>query len=81
MKYAFMSDHSGEHRVTTMARILDVSASGYYAWCKRTEPGPRAIFRRHLDERVAAAFWRFKRRYGAPRITRFLREHGHGYDE
>lgn len=63
-----------------MARVLGVSRSGFYYWRRRSEPGPRAEAQATLDELVAAAFHHFRRRYGAPRITRHLREQGHCYD-
>ena len=31
VKYAFMLDHSGKFRVTTMCRVLDASRRGFYA--------------------------------------------------
>lgn len=32
MKYRFMEENRPEFAAGKMARILDVSASGYYAW-------------------------------------------------
>lgn len=75
-----MQAHSGQHRLTVMVRVLGVSRSGFYAWRRRLEPGPRATAQAELDGLVAAAFQRFRGRYGAPRITRYLRGQGHGYD-
>ena len=81
MKYAFMKTHSAQHGITVMARVFSVPRSGFYYWRKHTEPGPRAVAQAKLDELVATAFKRFKRRYGAPRITRHLDEQGHHYDD
>lgn len=64
-----------------MARVLGVSRSGFYHWRTRTEPGPRAVARAKLDALVVAAFHHFTRRYGAPRITRYLDEQGYCYDD
>ncbi len=75
-----METHSGQHSIAIMARVLDVSRSGFYLWRKRIEPGPRALAQAKLDELVAAAFEHFRCRYGAPRITRHLSEQGHYYD-
>ena len=80
VKYAFMDIHRGQHRISIMARVLSVSRSGFYYWRTRTDPGPRAKAQAQLDELVAAAFAHFRRRYGAPRITRHLAEQGHCYD-
>jgi len=35
MKYRFLRDHAGIHRVEKMCRMLEVSRSGYYVWRKR----------------------------------------------
>ena len=75
-----MDIHRGQHRISIMARVLSVSRSGFYYWRTRTDPGPRAKAQAQLDELVAAAFAHFRRRYGAPRITRHLAEQGHCYD-
>ena len=34
--FRFMSAHRAEFRIATMARVLGVSRSGYYAWRRRT---------------------------------------------
>lgn len=81
MKYAFMTEHADQFCITTMARVLGVARSGYYRWCRGVEPGPRAIARATLDERVREAFHHNKRRYGAPRLTRQLDDQGHAYDD
>lgn len=36
-----MSEHQAVFSIATMSRLLEVSASGYYAWLKR-EPSARA---------------------------------------
>ena len=64
-----------------MARVLGVSRSGFYHWRKHLEPSPRAVARAKLDELVIAAFHHFRGRYGAPRVTRYLGELGHCYDD
>ncbi|MGL4464978.1 MAG: IS3 family transposase [Planctomycetia bacterium] len=58
---------------------LGVQRSAYYAW-RSAEPGPR---RRELDElapTVAAIFLKHRRRYGARRIARELRDRYSGPD-
>ena len=77
-----MDVHRGQHRISIMVRVLSVSRSGFYYWRTRTDPGPRAKAQAQaqLDELVAAAFAHFRRRYGAPRITRHLAEQGHCHD-
>ena len=35
MKYQFVAEHQQEYPITLMCQVLEVSVSGYYAWCKR----------------------------------------------
>ena len=61
------------HRVRILCRCLQVSASGYYAWCRRPES------RHHREDRrlkvlVRTSFEASKQRYGSPRIHEDLRE-------
>ena len=53
--------------VRTICRVLDLSASGYYAWVRR-EPSARERRDKQLRERITA-IWRANREvYGRPRI-------------
>ena len=56
MKYAFMSEHVRQFAVKIMARVLEVSRSGFYRWRQAQGPGPRARARSELDARVKALF-------------------------
>lgn len=64
--------------VERMAKVLDVSTSGYYAWISRPESG-RQKERRYLDVLVRAAFEASHRRYGSVKISRQLAIQGHPY--
>ena len=59
-----------------MCRVLEVAASGYYAWETRSAPSARAI----ADERLLLNIRRSHRAsdetYGAPRVLRDLRDDG-----
>ena len=56
MKYAFMQDHSGEFKITSMSRVLGVSRSGFYRFRQRGEqPTRRQQERMVLDKLVADA--------------------------
>jgi len=70
-----MKANRAVHSVTTMSRVLGVSAGGFYAWCGR--PTSR---RAQDDDTVLAQIRRFHQRargtYGAPRIHRDLRAAG-----
>src|SRR5215471_10904242 len=35
MRYQFIAEHRHEYPILLMCRVLAVSGSGYYAWCKR----------------------------------------------
>jgi hypothetical protein len=50
-----------------MCEVLEVSASGYYAWCRRPE-SPHAKRDRQLKVLVRASFETSKHRYGSPRV-------------
>lgn len=70
-----MSDHQAEHDVATMAQVLGVSRSGYYAW-KRREPSTRTCMDAALTERILAIHERSRGTYGSPRIHAELRYDG-----
>ena len=55
--------------------LLEVSASGFYAW-RRREPGPRAQADRQIGVRIAAIHAASRKTYGYPRVTRALRKEG-----
>ena len=52
-----------------------MSASGYYAWCRR-KPSARQIHDTDLKRRIAAVHRRSRGNYGAPRIVEELRAAG-----
>ena len=62
-----MSANQGRFRVATMARVLGVSPSGYYAWRQR-RPSARAQADAELTARVQEIHAGSRGTYGAPRI-------------
>ena len=72
-----MSANQGRSRfrVATMARVLGVSPSGYYAWRQRP-PSARAQADAELTDRVQEIHARSRGTYGAPRIHAELAEDG-----
>jgi putative transposase len=72
-----VSEHRAEHRVATLCRVLDVSSSGYYAWCTRP-PSARAQEDQRLLRLIRTAHAASRGTYGAPRIQQELRAQGIG---
>jgi putative transposase len=62
-----MSQHRATYPVATMCRMLEVSASGYYAWRSR-EPSPRSRADEALQGEIEAIHERSRATYGVPRI-------------
>jgi len=58
-----------------MCRMLSVSRSGFYAWLKRPV-SQRAQRRIKVGQAVEEAYIRYKKRYGAPRLTAELNADG-----
>lgn len=70
-----MRAHQAEFRVRTMARMLGVSPSGYYAWLTRPASA-RAVEDRRLSALIRAAHAASRAVYGAPRVWADLRDRG-----
>ena len=60
-----------------MCRVLSVSRSGFYAWLSRPL-SERARRRAWVGEAVEAAYVRYRKRYGAPRLAVELNAQGVG---
>ena len=70
-----MSANRADHAVSTMCRVLGVSAGGYYAWLRRG-PSARALRDAELAERIESIHRDSRGTYGSPRIHAELREAG-----
>ena len=70
-----MHAEKSNHTVTRMARLLEVSRSGYYAWAKRP-PSKRAVRAERIEAKVAWFHGDSDEVSGAPRILADLREDG-----
>jgi len=77
MKFQFMDNHRSIFSVERMAKVLQVSVSGYYAFRRRGE-SKRAKANRELLMAIKRAFEESKSTYGSPRITAFLKKKGYG---
>jgi transposase InsO family protein len=61
--------------VARMARLLEVSRSGFYAWCKRG-PSQRAVRQERIEQKVTWFHGESDEVSGSPRILADLREDG-----
>ena len=62
-----MSEHQAVHPIRVMCRMLEVSASGYYAWEER-EPSAREVANTKLLERIRTLHAKSRQTYGVPRM-------------
>ena len=65
--YRFVEAEKAVFPITTMCRVLEVSASGYFAW-RRRPPSARAISDGQLLELIRAIHQRSRGTYGVPRV-------------
>ena len=75
MRYSFIRDHRQQFRVAALCRVLKVSASGFFAWLRRSE-SPRRCANRALLTRIRAAHARSRKSYGRRRIHIQLQRDG-----
>lgn len=66
-----MLDHKEEHTIEKMAKIMEVSRSGYYDWRKR-QPSEREEENQKLYHDILEIFLATRRAYGARRIAKEL---------
>ena len=71
-----MKAHQAEHSISMMARVLELSRSGYYAWLSRDE-SQRARENRLLTQRIREIHVETRGIYGAPRIHAKLKAEGY----
>jgi len=67
---------SSQYPVRELCLVLQVTRSGYYAWCSGQETTRQAA-NRLLTEEIRRVHQQKKGRYGSPRITEQLRRQGH----
>ena len=72
----FMKNHSQEFPVEKMAKVLEVSRSGYYKYLNKQD-SKRAIDDRSLLEKINMIYKQNRYIYGSPRIHRALKKAGH----
>lgn len=75
MKFGFIQTEKATYPVRVLCRTLLVSASGFYAWCRRGL-SPRAREDAVLKVEIRAAHAASHRTYGSPRILADLKANG-----
>jgi putative transposase len=75
MKYQFIAAQRGVFPIRRMCAVLGVSASGYYAWRRRT-PSRRAWADAVLEVHIRAIYAASRQTYGSPRVHAELRAQG-----
>ena len=70
-----MSEQRGVYSIEQMSRVLGVSRSGYYAWCRRPL-SRRAQANQRLVSRIREAHQASRHTYGSPRIHAVLKRQG-----
>ena len=76
MRFQFISAQKAHFTVTDLCNALEVSTSGYYAWCKR-EPCQRELDDAQLLEVIKELFKAHRKTYGSPRIHDALQDLGY----
>lgn len=70
-----MQAHQQEFRVTRMCRVLQVSRSGFYGWCRRA-PSGRSQANQQLIERMHVLHQQTREAYGARKMWQLLNREG-----
>jgi len=73
--FAFIDAEKATFPIRTMCRVLEVSASGFYAWRSRG-PSPRAHADVGVRHALRVAHAESRERYGSPRLQHAIRAHG-----
>jgi len=71
VRYEFIDVEKANYPIRILARVMEVSRSGYYAWLSRDE-GRRAIEDAHLLRLIRSIWKKSRKTYGSPRITEDL---------
>ena len=72
MRFQFIEDHREECPVTRMCKVLNVSPSGFYAWCSRPVSA-REMANRELVKKIEDVYYDSYETYGSPRVYHELK--------
>ncbi len=62
--------------VTVLCRVMDVSTSAFYAWCKQPEDSEKIKQQQRLEDKVSQVFNENKQSYGSHRLSNELKKQG-----
>jgi hypothetical protein len=75
MNFRFIHAERARYPVRVLCRVLEVSRSGFYAWCRRA-PARRVQAEQRLTQAIQAAHRGSRGTYGSPRIHAELKAQG-----
>jgi transposase InsO family protein len=75
MIFSSINKHRDLWPIRLQCNVLGVSASGFYAWCKRS-PSKRAVANQNLLQDIRRIHWDNCKLYGSPRVHAELRKEG-----
>jgi putative transposase len=75
VKFQFVALHSQQYAITLLCQALEVSVSGYYAWCQR-EVSEHQREDARLSAEIQQIFLEHRQVYGSPRIHAVLKARG-----
>jgi putative transposase len=75
VKFQFIAEHSQQYAVTLLCQALEVSVSGYYAWCQR-EVSEHQREDARLEAQIQQIDLSHRQVYGSPRIHAVLKARG-----
>lgn len=74
--FRFIDDNRNQWPVQKMAKVLEVSVSGYYSW-KYREESPHSRMDKELIGHIREVQKLHKHRYGSPRMHEELKDRGY----
>jgi len=72
----FIYSELNNHSVVKLAKVMNVSRSGYYAWLKR-DISNTGMKRNEIKREIMTIYIDSNRIYGAPKITKELHKRGY----
>ena len=62
--------------VTVLCRVMEVSTSAFYAWCKQPEDSEKTKQKQRLEDEAKQIFIETKQSYGSRRLSNELKKQG-----